>query len=62
MAATFRIAEVKRAIKAAQDMGLAVVGYEIGPNGEIRVQTGTEVKNDADAALSQWMKSHGKGS
>lgn len=58
---TFSAPTLKKAIKVAQDMGLAVVGYEIGPGGEIRVQTGTEVKNDADAALSQWMKSHGKG-
>lgn len=58
----FRLTDVKRAISAAQSLGLAVTSYEIGPGGEIRVQTGTEVKNDADAALSQWMKSHGKAS
>jgi hypothetical protein len=58
---TFRAPDLKKAIKAAQDMGLAVVSFEIGPDG-IRIFTGTEAKNEADAALDRWMKTNGKGS
>lgn len=55
----FRAPDLKKAIKAAQDMGLAVTGYEITPEGGLRVMTGTEEKNDADAELEKWRKSHG---
>lgn len=58
---TFSAPALKKAIKVAQDMGLAVIGYEIGPSGEIRVQTGRgETKNESEAALERWMKGNGK--
>lgn len=53
---------LKKAIKAAKDMGLKVVSFEIGQGGEIRVMTAGESKNDADTALDNWKKLHGKGS
>lgn len=56
---TFRVPDLKKAIKVAQDMGLAVTGYEIGPGGEIRIMTGGEAKNEAEAALDRWVKSRG---
>jgi hypothetical protein len=55
----FSALTLKKAIKVAQDMGLAVSGYEISPAGEIRVLTGAEAKNEADAALERWKKSRG---
>lgn len=58
----FRLPDLKRALKAAHDMGLAIVGFEIGAGGEIKVHTGTEPTNDADAALEKWKRAHGKGS
>lgn len=59
---TFSAPALKKAIKVAQDMGLPVVGYEIGPDGGFRVMTSGEAKSDADAALDVWKRSHGKGS
>lgn len=59
---TFSAPALKKAIKAALDMGLPVVGYEIGAAGEIRVMTAGEAKNDADAALDSWKRANGKGS
>jgi hypothetical protein len=56
---TFSAPALKKAIKVAQDMGLAVSGYEIGPAGDIRVLTEAEAKNEADAALERWKKSRG---
>lgn len=59
---TFSAPALKKAIKAARDMGLSVIGFEIGAGGEIRVHTGADAKNDADAALEEWIRAHGKGS
>lgn len=59
---TFSAPALKKAIKVAQDMGLPVVGYEIGPDGGFRVMTAGAAKNDADTLLDSWMKTHGKGS
>lgn len=52
----FRAPDLKKAIKAALDMGLTVIGYEIGPEGQIRVQTQTQIVDSADAALDTWKR------
>ena len=36
----FKIADVKRALRIAKDMGLEVTGYTIEPDGTIQVATG----------------------
>ena len=59
---TFSAPNLKKAIKVAQDMGLPVIGYEIGPDGGFRVMTAGEAKNDADAALDAWKRANGKAS
>lgn len=59
---TFSAPALKKALKVAQDMGLPVVGYEIGPDGGFRVMTVGAAKNDADAALDNWKRANGKGS
>lgn len=59
---TFSAPNLKKAIKVAQDMGLPVIGYEIGPDGCFRVMTAGEAKNDADAALDAWKRANGKAS
>ncbi|MDO5613622.1 MAG: hypothetical protein Q4G14_10340 [Paracoccus sp. (in: a-proteobacteria)] len=53
--ATFSAPKVRKAIKLAQDMGLPVTGFEVLPDGGVRVQTALEKKNDADAALDAWL-------
>lgn len=55
--ATFRQADVRRALKAAVEIGLSVSGYEIRPTGEIVVRTGAE-PSSADAALDAWKRSN----
>ena len=59
---TFSAPALKKAIKAAQDMGLHVVGIDVGAEGQFRVMTEGEKKNDADAALESWQRKNGKGS
>ena len=60
--ASFSSPAVKKAIKVAQDMGLPVSGFELLSDGTIRILTGQDSRDPADAALEQWMKSqHGKG-
>ena len=41
-------------------MGLAVTGFEIGRDGVIRVLTGAEIRDAAEAALAGWEKTNGK--
>lgn len=56
----FRVPDLKRAVKAAQDMGLPVSGFRITPDGSIHVETQRETKADeADGALESWMRRHG---
>lgn len=55
--AKFSTPIAKKMIKVAQDMGLPVSGYEVLPDGTIRILTAPEKQNDADAALDQWMRS-----
>ena len=50
----FRQSDVMRAIRAAQAVGLPVVGFEITPEGKIMVHTATEGRDAADAALEGW--------
>ncbi len=54
--AVFRQSDVTRAIRAAQSVGLPVVGFEITPNGKITVHTATEGHDAADAALEGWRR------
>lgn len=53
---TFRQSDVTRAIRAAQAVGLPVVGFEIAPDGRIVVLTATEGHDAADAALDGWQR------
>ena len=47
--ARFSSADLKRAIRAAETLGLGVAGYEIEPNGTIRILTGSrEAANDSN--------------
>lgn len=56
----FRVPDLKRLVKATQDLGLPVTGIVIGPDGSIHIQTQHDAKADsADAALEGWMKRHG---
>jgi hypothetical protein len=52
----FRVPDIKRAVKAAQDLGLTVTGYKIGADGSIEVQTLEQAANNADAALEAWQR------
>lgn len=53
---TFNAPALKKAIKVAQDMGLSVMGYEITPEGGIKVSTASEQTNSAEAALNSFMR------
>ena len=53
---SFRQSDVKRAIRAAQAVGLPVVGFEITQEGKIVVHTATEGRDPADAALDGWQR------
>lgn len=52
----FKQSDVTRAIRAAQQMGLPVSGFEITPEGKIVVHTATEGHDAADAALEGWQR------
>lgn len=53
---TFKVPALKKAIKVAQDMGLSVMGYEITPEGAIKVSTASAQTDSADAALNSFMR------
>ncbi|MFC3057872.1 hypothetical protein [Paenirhodobacter populi] len=55
----FRVPDLKRLVKATQDMGLPVTGIVIAPDGSIHVQTQVAKADSADAALESWMKRNG---
>lgn len=57
--ATFREADVKRALKPALSLGLTVTRFEIGAEGQIVVYTAAEGESSADAALAEYLKQHG---
>lgn len=62
--ATFKQADITRAVKAVRAMGLEIVATVIGPDGSIRLEHGPEVaKNSSDAAeaaLAGFMKTHAR--
>lgn len=56
--ARFSLADVERALRAAEKRGLNVSGYEIDPNGTIRILTGAsqaanDRRNPLDRVLSR---------
>lgn len=55
----FRVPDLKRLVKAAQDLGLPVSGVVVGPDGSIRLETHEAKADCADAALENWIKRHG---
>lgn len=58
--ATFRQADVERAIKAAQASGLPVAGCEITPEGTIRILTTPPIKAEVPAdTYGGWKKQRG---
>lgn len=46
-----RRAEIQRAVSAARDMGIAVTGYELKPDGTIRITSG---RSDPDTSASEF--------
>lgn len=54
--ATFSSPIAKKAIKVVQDMGLTVTGVEVLPDGTLRVNTGPEIANTAEAELDSWIR------
>ena len=58
---TFRLTEVKRAIKAARDAGLNVSGFWINPQGEIHVETAKAQAQDSAADLDRWLATRAGG-
>ena len=57
----FKQADVKRAIRAAQSEGLPVTGFEITPEGGLRIMTAAAATNSADAALAAWQQGRSDG-
>lgn len=62
-AATFRLSDVRRAIKAAEGCGLSVAGVEVASDGTIRVLTSKAIPapggKTEDAAVVAWELRHG---
>ena len=54
--ALFKVTNVKRAIKAALDLGMTVTGYDIRPDGGISIRTAEANDNTADAAVEAWKR------
>ncbi|RLL65265.1 hypothetical protein [Paenirhodobacter hankyongi] len=55
----FRVPDLKKLVKAAQDMGLPVTGIVVGPDGSIHIKTMDAKENEADATLERWMRNNG---
>ena len=54
--ARFSLADVERALRAAEKRGLNVSGYEIDPNGTIRILTGaSQAANDKPNRLERYL-------
>lgn len=51
------IPKLRKAIKLAQEMGLHVAGFEVLADGGYRILTAQEKQDQADAALTAWMRS-----
>ena len=61
---TFKQADLTKALRAAQSVGLHVAGFKIDPQtGKIEVVTGKppEVSDDLDRELADWEARHGEG-
>ena len=59
-AATFKLSDVQRAVKAVQALGLPITAVEIAPDGTIRVLTGMASMSDQeDPAVVEWERKHG---
>ena len=52
---TFRPAALKRAIRAAQEVGLTVSGFWINPHGEIHIETTKKQEQDSAGDLDRWL-------
>jgi hypothetical protein len=57
----FSVPDVRKALKLATEMGLPLAGYEITPEGGLRVHFATGAASSADAALSAWQRGRGDG-
>lgn len=56
------VTQVKKALKIAHDMGIQTSGYEITPEGGLRVLFATGSNNNgADAALAAWQQGRNDG-
>jgi hypothetical protein len=52
---------VRKALKLAAETGKPIAGYELTPEGTIRVMFATAPESDADAALAAWQRRQGHG-
>jgi len=59
--ATFPTAKVRKALKLAAEIGRPLAGYDVAPDGTIRVHFATAEASDADAALAAWMRGQADG-
>lgn len=58
-AATFRIADLRRAIRATESAGLSVAGVEVARDGTIRVLTGAAPTAQGLSPLEAWEAANG---
>lgn len=56
----FRVSDVKRAVKAAQSLGIRVGRIEIGPDGSIVLISATDSPAANDNVLDSWMAKHAR--
>jgi hypothetical protein len=49
-----RRVEITRAVAVARDMGIAVSGIEVGPDGTIRVTSGRAPSSATDNEFDRW--------
>jgi hypothetical protein len=59
--ATFRQADLARAVKAARAVGLAVVATEISPDGTIRLEHEAVSINNSSDPFDQWKAKRREG-
>lgn len=52
----FRQSDIRRAVTAARQAGLDVIGFEIGEGGRLVVRTAHSAENGADAALDDFLR------
>jgi len=50
------VPNARKFIKLAQDLGLAVTGFEVLPGGGFRVLTAQEQQDAADSDLDRWLR------